>query len=571
MTVRVKILILSAVLLLLFAVVLGSSMIMQRRSSDKVAAIIEFQLPLAAAISDLDVATSDYELLLERMLRRNDDSPAAAEAEPKVLDRTKARIIANFVRAEALLERALVDPRTEGADRLVLARVQRSLSYLKRMEAPFFALGDEVLAAHTAGRAADARALSRRFEQFEQAFSADLPAVRTELTALARASTEGTYAQEQRVLRLNLVLFAVALVLGLGLSAAGAKSLVRALRRLVDGAKAIAGGDLAVTVAVTSKDEIGQLAEAFNHMAEELRSKERIKDTFGKYLDPRVVARLIDTSKEDMDQAERRVATILFSDLKGFTSMSEQLTATAMVRLLNRYFTVVSDQIRAHNGVVEKYIGDAVMAFWAPPFSAGDDHAASACLAALAHRDAVIALRPELPQLLGLRRNVPELAVRMGLATGEVVIGTIGAPTAKSYAAIGDITNLASRLEGVNKVYGTTVILAEETYRLAQQVIDARELDTVIVVGKSEPVRIFELLGRAGEVDGSLLELRDLYVEGLAAYRRQDWDTAEHGFAECLRRCPDDGPAAVLRERTVAFRAAPPPPDWDGVWHLNEK
>jgi hypothetical protein len=152
----------------------------------------------------------------------------------------------------------------------------------------------------------------------------------------------------------------------------------------------------------------------------------------------------------------------------------------------------------------------------------------------------------------------------MGLATGEVVIGTIGAPTAKSYAAIGDITNLASRLEGVNKVYGTTVILAEETYRLAQQAIDARDLDTVIVVGKSEPVRIFELLGRAGEVDAVLLELRDLYVEGLAAYRRQDWDTAEQRFTECLRQCPDDGPAAVLRERSVAFRA-PPPPDWDGV------
>jgi adenylate cyclase len=303
-------------------------------------------------------------------------------------------------------------------------------------------------------------------------------------------------------------------------------------------------------------------------MAGELRTKERIKDTFGKYVDPRIVAQLIDTSREDMDQAERRVATVLFSDLKSFTTMSEQLTAAAMVRLLNRYFTVVAEQIRAHNGIVEKYIGDAVMAFWAPPFSPGDEHAASACLAALAHREAVLALRPELPQILGLRRNVPELAVRMGLATGEVVIGTIGAPTAKSYAAIGDVSNLASRLEGVNKVYGTTITIAEDTYRLAQHVVEAREVDTVVVVGKSEPVRIYELLDKAGEVDAASLDLRERYHEALSAYRRQDWDTADKHLADCLRIRPDDGPAGVLRERAAAFRVAPPPADWDGVWRL---
>ena len=570
MTVRVKILAISAVLLLLFAIVLVSSVIMQEHSSRKVAAIIDYHLPLAAIIADLDVATDQYELVVERLLRQEDRGSGAADEQRRQLEKTRQRIAADFVGAAALLSRALTDPRTDGNDRVVFGKVQRSLEYLKRYEEPFLALGGQVEATYGAGKLAEATTLSRQFERYAQAFGPDMAALRAELVALGRVSTEHTYEQQTRILRLNVVLFAVAVVIGLGLSAMGARRLVQALWRVVDGAKAIQAGNLAVQVPVTSRDEIGQLAEAFNRMAEELRTKERIKDTFGKYVDPRVVAQLIDTSK-DMEQAERRVATILFSDLKGFTAISEQLTASAMVRLLNRYFTVVAEQIRAHNGVLEKYIGDAVMAFWAPPFSTGDDHAASACLAALAHREAVAALRPELPDLLGLRRNVPELTVRMGLATGEVVVGTVGAPTAKSFAAIGDITNLASRLEGVNKVYGTSVILAEETYRLAQTVVETRELDTVVVAGKSEPVRIYELMGRAGEVAASLQELRELYVEGLQAYRRRDWDAAGRCFAKCLELVPSDGPATVLRDRCTIFAATPPAPDWDGVWHLAEK
>jgi adenylate cyclase len=571
MTVRIKILAISVVLLLLFAGVLAASVAMQRRTSHQVAAITEFHLPLAAVIADLDVATDQYELIVERLLLLPEATPAAVEAGRRALDMDKARIADDFQQADALLDRALADPRTDPADRLVLARVQRSLVFLKRLQAPFFAVGEDVVGALGAGRAKEARALASRFKPFEQAWGPDMGALRRELADLAKTSAEATYAQETRVLRLNLLLFAIAVVLGLGLSAMGARRLVRALWRLVEGVKAIEAGDLAIRLPVTSRDEIGQLAEAFNSMAGQLRSNERIKDTFGKYVDPRVVAQLIDTTKEDIDQAERRIATVMFSDLRGFTTISEQLTATAMVGLLNRYFTVVAEQIRAHNGIVEKYIGDAIVAFWTPPFAPGDSHAASACLAALAHRDAVIALRPELPQLLGLRRNVPDLTVRMGLATGEVVVGTVGAPTAKTFAAIGDTTNLASRLEGVNKVYGTTVIVAEETHRLAQEVVDARELDIVIVVGKSEPIRIFELLGPAGSVESGMLELRDLYVQGLDAYRQQDWDTADQRFQTCLRLRPEDGPSRVLLERIAAFREVAPAPGWSGVWRLGEK
>src|SRR5262249_3665574 len=173
---------------------------------------------------------------------------------------------------------------------LTLARVQRSLFYLRRMQEPFLTLGDDVIAAHAAARHEEALRLSRGFERFEQAFGPDLAGIRAELSTLARASTETTYQQQGRILPLNVVLFAIAVVVGLGLSAVGARRMVTRLWRVLDGAKAIEAGDLAVTVPVTTRDEIGELAAAFNRMAQELRTKERIKDTFGKYVDPRVVA-----------------------------------------------------------------------------------------------------------------------------------------------------------------------------------------------------------------------------------------------------------------------------------------
>jgi adenylate cyclase len=196
-----------------------------------------------------------------------------------------------------------------------------------------------------------------------------------------------------------------------------------------------------------------------------------------------------------------RVVTVFFSDIMGFTAISEQLTAAAMVNLLNHYFDAVTRCIRADNGIVDKYIGDAVMAFWSPPFSPGDSHAAAACLAALTQQEAIRILQADLPNIIGLRRNAPNLLVRMGIGTGEVVVGTIGSPVSKSFTVIGDTVNLASRLEGINKVYGTRVIIAEDTLRLAQVEVEARELDLITVAGKTEPVRIYELLSPFGKLD----------------------------------------------------------------------
>jgi adenylate cyclase len=212
-----------------------------------------------------------------------------------------------------------------------------------------------------------------------------------------------------------------------------------------------------------------------------------------------------------------------------------------------------------------------LMAFWTAPFSRGESHATDACLAALEQRHAVAKLRAHLSDVLGLRRDLPEFDVRMGLATGDLVVGTIGAPNARSFTVIGDTVNLASRLEGANNAYMTSILIDEGTFQLAQNDVEGREIDFLTVLGKLEPVRIYEIMAPAGCLSAAENELRDLFAEGLAAYRSRDWDRSQQRFAQCLAVMPTDGPAIVFQRRIEFLRGKSLPTDWDGVWQLTEK
>jgi adenylate cyclase len=568
MTIRKKIFLLAGILLALFGAVVGVLAVVQKLDSDQISNIAEYELPLARLVAELDVDTDRYELGILRALRLDPLNPpelaAAIAAKKEVGDELRADVGT----ATTLLAKAIQDPGYRAAERVELARIEGSFKYLTRSVEGFLATGEQTMADLVEGRREDARTASLGFAKYAQAFGPDLSEIRRNLAGLTDRATRNVLARQRLNTYLSFGLFLAACGIGLGISAVGSARVVGALRQLVVRTHAIEAGTHSEPLSILTRDEVGELALSFNRMVEELRTRERIKDTFGKFVDPRIVTRLIGSGAE---QAERRTLTIFFSDIKGFSGISEQLTASAVVNLLNSYFGTVADVIHAHRGFIDKYIGDAVMAFWVSPFSAGDDHASDACLAALAQQEAIILLRAQLPEITGMRRNPPELAIRMGIATGEAVVGTIGSDSSRSYTVIGDTVNLASRLESINKLYGTSLILSEETYRMAQQVIEARELDLVTVAGKTEPVRIYEAMGRVGEITPERIALREMYASGLAAYRRQDWDEAQTCFENCLLSDAEDGPSRLFADRVSQLRQTPPPTDWDGVWHFREK
>jgi adenylate cyclase len=387
----------------------------------------------------------------------------------------------------------------------------------------------------------------------------------TEESALAAVNHEN--AAQRFNLGLTLLSGVVAVLMAFFLS----RSLVRPLIRLVRATVEVRQGSRDFDPLVQSRDEIQDLSLAFRDMLHDLRAKERIRERLGKYIDPRIVDQVIEHTDRAGSGGERQVMTVMFADMQGFTSISESLQPTTLVRLLNRYLELMSEPVSNNLGVIDKYIGDAVMAFWGPPFCERQSQAARACAAALEQMTALEKFRPELPEILGFRRDLPEVSARVGLATGEVVVGNIGSSVAQGYTVVGDTVNLASRLESINKAYGTRILICERTWAAAREEFEGREVDKISVAGSDTAVCCYELLGRKGQIASEVLKMRDCFEQGLAAYRALQFADAHEAFERGLEANPGDVCCRVFIARTRHLEAAPPPVGWDGVWRHNAK
>jgi adenylate cyclase len=310
-------------------------------------------------------------------------------------------------------------------------------------------------------------------------------------------------------------------------------------------------------------------ATSFRVVSEE-RQKRRARELFGRFLAPAMVEQVLARRDALRLGGEKRELTVLFSDIRGFTTLSEQLDPRVLLELLNEYLSPMTDIVVSdHGGTLDKYIGDAIMAFWGAPHPA-PDHPLLACRAALAMTERLQALRPGWVQ-----RGLPAIDVGIGINTGPMSVGFVGSQDRfYNYTVLGDAVNLASRLEGLNRAYGTRILISGSTWQCVKHAMVARELDAVRVKGKREPVRVYELLGQVDHhsaPDGQSPWLQE-FDWGLVAYKAQRWEeaTAHFGAADALASGGDPC-SKVYLARCQSMRHNPPSPQWDGVYEMKSK
>jgi adenylate cyclase len=452
------------------------------------------------------------------------------------------------------VQRAMVDASTAGQAQTISKLEESPLAAVRRVVA---ALHDTSAALNTLQGTAQFTFHDR--EDGEDYFITLVPLAQMGLIAcvvIPETDIFGKINRNNRILLAALVGFVLATV-GLA-TVASRRTIGTALARLTHNLRQLEDFKLDSIMAIPSRfSELRQVSSATLRMSASLAS-------FNKYIPTELVRSLFAQGIEAELGGERRVLTILFMDVAGFTRISERL-GDRIIDFLGDYLSEMSAEIQAQGGTIDKYIGDAIMAFWGAPIPT-DEHALRACRGALACQARLAAMRES-----GRGRDLPELHARIGINTGEVLVGNVGSRDRLNYTVIGDAVNVASRLEALNKMFGTEIIIGESAYVAARDHLVVRPLGRVAVYGKAIGIEVFELLGlkERGENGKPPWLLR--YEEGFAAMRRREWEFAVARFRDVITQRGRDCVCATLIERVERFKKEPPPPDWDDLLVLESK
>ena len=310
---------------------------------------------------------------------------------------------------------------------------------------------------------------------------------------------------------------------------------------------------------------LGFFSSTAYHFISERQQNILIKGMFSQYVSKSVVNELIANPNKLQLGGEKKNLTILFSDIAGFTTFAEKKQPEELVSFINEFLNEMSDIIIENEGTLDKYLGDAVMAFWGAPLEI-KNHAEKACMTALQMQNKLAQLRER-----WMKSGEAPIYIRIGINTGDVIVGNIGGAKRFDYTVLGDDVNLASRLEGANKEYGTNIMIGGATYELVKEKFYVRQLDVIKVKGKTEPTKVYELISFIGDKKAEeAIEQMDLYFQGIELYRLKSFDSAHDYFKRSFEKL-NDYPSKVYMQRCEFYLQNPPPPDWNGVFEFKTK
>lgn len=301
----------------------------------------------------------------------------------------------------------------------------------------------------------------------------------------------------------------------------------------------------------------------YRYITEE-KEKKKIRGAFQYYLTASVINEMLKDPTKLKLGGDKKDLTVLFSDIRGFTTISEKLTPEDLVHLLNEYLTAMTNVVFKYEGLLDKYMGDAIMAVFGAPLDQ-PDHAVKACRTALGMMEELHKLQKKWAD-----EGRPVLDIGVGVNSGDMVVGNMGSEMRFDYTVMGDSVNLGSRLEGINKEYGTNIVISEYTYAAVKDILVCRELDSVRVKGKKLPVKIYELLGEKKEAE-KWEKAVSIFEDGLSKYKQGLWDEAIASFQKVMEIKPDDAPAKLYIERCQELKITPPEGEWDGVFTMTRK
>jgi class 3 adenylate cyclase len=528
--------------------------------------ITDYLVPIGDAIVEANLQTTERKIYMERILRQYEGvSPDEA-----LFKEALSVWQEHSLHSDTAIDRA-IDLSNKGLshistteDIVAFARLQPALENLKVMHQEHQEMALEILQMLQKGDRESAHLLETELEKSGTMLDIRAQRILDDLESFLGRSIRTSIKHEQQALQLSWVMMGIAAVISIAFASQVTMGLIRPIKQLVASTTEVEDGNLNINVPVVSTDEMGELTGIFNNMVHGIRDTQQLKATFGQYVDPRIVEELLRQTSQVDEHPTRQSMTVFFSDVAGFSSISEKLTAEGLVKLINQYLTLASEPISNTHGVIDKFIGDAIVAFWGPPFTEATAHATLACQAALAQANQVKKLNRMIPDLMGIRQGLPPVQIRIGLATGELLLGNMGSDTSKSYTVMGNAAGLAEQLESASKVYGTHILVNEETKNQAEG-FEYRQIDTLLNAENGQPVRIYELLSELGDLDEAVKQTYRIFEQGLEAYRNQQWDLASTHFEHCVAQ-QDDAPSKVFLKRIDTLRRTPQAEDWHGIW-----